>query len=104
MTIIDPLTGYEFDLVAVGQTVLQTHAPSRCAGEICSIHNQSEHHMRAWPQLWRGDRGIMERMCEHGVGHPDPDDRQVRLWPAAGVHGCDGCCVKPRPGRGVEGV
>ena len=34
------------------------------------------------------DRRIMERICPHGVGHPDPDDvlNQDR------VHGCDGCC------------
>ena len=39
---------------------------------------------------WREDRFIMERICEHGVGHPDPDDKRVRE--GDGVHGCDGCC------------
>ena len=48
----------------------------------------TNHSMRGFPQLWREDRRIMERICPHGVGHPDPDDvlNQDR------VHGCDGCC------------
>lgn len=43
--------------------------------------------MVLWPQHWRGDRHLMERICPHGVGHPDPDDINPD-----GVHGCDGCC------------
>jgi hypothetical protein len=49
--------------------------------------------MRSWPQHWRGDRGIIERVCDHGIGHPDPDDRNRDK-----IHGCDGCCV----GAGTE--
>lgn len=33
---------------------------------------------------------MMERVCEHGVGHPDPDCMYAQQDPA---HGCDGCCV-----------
>ncbi len=41
--------------------------------------------------------GLVEDLCEHGVGHPnkewlkkhDPDGK-LRF----GVHGCDGCCGK----------
>ena len=68
------------------------HLPSQCKGQVCSIHNLSAHSMRTFPQHWRSDRKIMERICPHGVGHPDPDDYKVRLYPAEGVHGCDGCC------------
>jgi hypothetical protein len=32
----------------------------------------------------------MERICEHGIGHPDPD--QIMRDEAGWVHGCDGCC------------
>ena len=35
--------------------------------------------------------GLVERCCEHGVGHPSR-----LLTPLAfynGVHGCDGCCA-----------
>lgn len=74
------------------ETLRQVHSPDRCAGENCTIHNRSDHHMRSWPQHWRGDRGIMERICPHGVGHPDPDSP----WPSTSsewVHGCDGCCL-----------
>lgn len=43
---------------------------------------------------WRDDTGVMERVCAHGVGHPDPD----QPWPAGDwrwVHGCCGCCLAP---------
>ena len=49
--------------------------------------------MRDWPQHYREDTGVTERICPHGVGHPDPD----QAWPADDwrwVHGCDGCCAR----------
>lgn len=69
---------------------LFTHKKDQCLGENCTIHNVSDHHMKDWPQNWRGDRRIMERICEHGIGHPDPDD--IRVAAGDNVHGCDGCC------------
>lgn len=73
--------------------VLQAHPSTQCAGEVCSLHNRTQHPMRAFPQHWRGDRGIMERLCPHGVGHPDPDDYKVRKSHWEAIHGCDGCCT-----------
>jgi hypothetical protein len=35
----------------------------------------------------------MERICPHGVGHPDPDEYAIASGGDAGVHGCDGCCA-----------
>lgn len=79
------------------EITLNTHESERCLGQVCTIHNRSDHPMRAFPQHWRGDRGIMERICTHGVGHPDPDD--IKLFGPdgwiEGVHGCDGCCGGP---------
>lgn len=77
-----------------GQTLVNVHDAGECAGEFCCIHNPSEHSMRGFPRLWRNDwGGMMERLCPHGIGHPDPD------WLAGknpadmfDVHGCDGCC------------
>lgn len=81
--------------VHLGNQVLVTHPPTRCEGSACVIHNPTEHHMRGWATLYRADRGMTERTCPHGVGHPDPDDlawhvSEGRAW--QGVHGCDGCC------------
>lgn len=73
-----------------GETV-EAHPPETCAGEVCCIHNPTDHHMRKWKQHWRSDRGIMERICPHGVGHPDPDDLSIREG-GDNRHGCDGCC------------
>lgn len=73
---------------------LATHLGDSCIGVYCTIHNRSEHSMRSFPQFWRMDRGIMERICPHGIGHPDPDEYKLRLQNGAVelVHGCDGCC------------
>ena len=71
------------------------HDADKCAGEFCTIHHRSDHHMRSFPQHWRSDTGVMERTCPHGVGHPDPDlpySDDAWQW----VHGCDGCCL-PAP-------
>lgn len=72
-----------------------THDDSQCAGEYCSVHNPSEHPLADAPLHWRADRRLMERICVHGVGHPDPDDLAYRRLSdelADGVHACDGCC------------
>lgn len=68
------------------------HDEGTCAGEFCTIHNRSDHSMRSFPQAWRGEKRLMERMCPHGVGHPDPDDYMLTRDPYLSVHGCDGCC------------
>lgn len=81
-----------------GQHII-AHEVEQCQGQTCCIHNPSDHHMRNWPQYWRDDTKVMERTCEHGIGHPDPDHltykRQFlrldeREWDS--IHGCDGCC------------
>lgn len=62
------------------------HHRARCI-KPCPIHAPSDHPMRDFPLHFRSDRGIMERRCPHGVGHPDPDDINEDT-----THGCDGCC------------
>lgn len=82
--------------VQIGIGVLSNvHPETQCAGRPCVVHNPSDHHMRDWDLNWRDDRGLMERICPHGVGHPDPDtaafhEQQGQSW--MNVHGCDGCC------------
>jgi len=73
------------------------HDPALCAGQGCSRHHPSNHHMRTWPKIWREFYGYSDRMCSHGVGHPDPDD-VVHLQALGGActeHACDGCCIAP---------
>jgi hypothetical protein len=76
------------------QVLTNTHPADSCAGESCTIHKRSEHPMRTFPQHWRSDRALMERICPHGVGHPDPDDHKLTgpHAQAEATHGCDGCC------------
>ena len=71
------------------------HAKDACAPGWCVVHNPMSTHMDGWRLFWRGDRGIFERICPHGIGHPDPS--QFAWWAVIGqgwmsVHGCDGCC------------
>lgn len=88
----EPLHG-----MRVGQQILvNVHGADRCAGRPCVLHNPSDHHMREWNLVWRGDARKMERECPHGIGHPDPDDaaHQLSIGRDVGVHGCDGCCAR----------
>ena len=91
-------------ITGTGQQVL-VHNRAYCKGEYCCIHNPSDHLMKDWPTHWRQDRGMMERMCECGVGHPDPDDIAFKKRMAekynrdsydTGIHGCCGCCTAPK--------
>lgn len=82
----------DFDIIVLYDgRWLHTHGVRKCAGQPCPLHNQSEHHMKTWPQNWRPDIRIMERICEHEIGHPDPDG-----FRKPDTHGCDGCCEDPR--------
>lgn len=92
-------------LGAAHEGLLRSHGLEDCAGHPCSLHAPSDHHMREWRLHWRGDRGLMERICpEHGVGHPDPDHLGYvgRTYGAVtrrteAIHGCcpEGCCWPP---------
>ena len=71
------------------------HDDTECAGRPCIIHSPlaptNTRNLR-----FRRDKGIFEEYCEHGVGHPTPEDRRFlqetnQEW--LGVHGCDGCCA-----------
>lgn len=89
--------------------VVVVHGISKCGAELvegthCPIHKPSEHSLNDRPMYWRGDRGFMERLCDHGIGHPDPDSldflrraigKEEYKQDVAGVHGCDGCCFTP---------
>lgn len=92
-----PMSDRDYDLffTDTGQLV-KSHGLTACVPP-CAIHAPTEHHMRTWPLHWRGDRGIMERICSHGIGHPDPDDIKIRAGLDCGTHGCDGCCRGPAP-------
>lgn len=90
-----------FDYITgTGDRLRSVHSPFDCVGRPCVIHEPSNHHMLAWPTNWRDGGALdikpphMERVCQHGVGHPDPDD--MSYWASKGEdiggHGCDGCC------------
>lgn len=74
---------------------VNNHKRDQCAGEFCCLHNPSDHPLKDAQLNWRADRGIMERICEHGIGHDDLDDLAFRRKmgvESSGIHGCDGCC------------
>lgn len=82
---------------------LLVHAKIKCKDQdYCSIHKPTQHIMTDMPRYYRPDRSLMERICEHGIGHPDPDHMRF-LREQVGiasmlelVHGCCGCCMNRR--------
>lgn len=90
-----------WDLIGTVDGPVIVHPPQRCAGQVCCVHNPSVHPLDSAPLVWRSDRVLMERRCEHGVGHPDPDDlaHKARTWGSNyarwnAIHDCcpDRCC------------
>lgn len=85
-------------VVNVPDEDITIHKEKLCAGRNCVFHNPSDHHMKEWKMVLRLDKeAIVERMCPHGIGHPDPDS--MNFFSSIGkdylgVHGCDGCCDK----------
>lgn len=70
---------------------------SRKAGgpKNCVIHKPSLHKLTGARQVLRAST-LIEDICSHGVGHPNPDSAAYLNWrdksTSWGVHGCDGCC------------
>jgi hypothetical protein len=91
-----------------GQQLLVHRENPECKEFGCVIHHPTDHCMRDFPTYYRYDRGLMERICPHGVGHPDPDDLAFKRRTYHGrmhpdqyfkyeaIHGCDGCCFEDR--------
>ncbi len=75
-----------------GTLLMNVHPADRCVGRRCVIHNPSDHHMSDWPLHWVDPIRIFVRVCEHGVGHPDPDQAEYLSLTGRAQHMCDGCC------------
>jgi len=91
----DPITGFWTE-GPDGWSLINVHDIHACSGRGCAIHDRPSDHSLASALLnWRDDRGILERICKHGVGHPDHDSALYLESIGQGVqnvHGCDGCC------------
>jgi hypothetical protein len=66
----------------------------------CAIHNPTPHRLSGSKRVLRATT-LIEDICEHGVGHPDPDSAAYLDWRDGYegkygyfVHGCDGCCIE----------
>lgn len=80
------------DIIALHDgRVMIVHAPSRCGGDPCCVHNPSDHPLRDAPLSWWPFGKMMFRICPHGEPHPDPDDL-VAQFVGLDLHTCDGCC------------
>ena len=94
-----PQTSTEWVQLESGQRI-RTHSKAACLAHPCSVHCPSDEAKAIGTRYWRSDRHMMERICEHGIGHPDPDEfnflRKIGYGPEAldshATHGCDGCC------------
>jgi hypothetical protein len=91
------VTKDERPVIIGDEELYNVHAVEACMGEWCPIHNPSDHPLSSARLHWRGDRGIFERICEHGIGHVDPDSLAYlrrRGVDDPGIHGCcwERCC------------
>ena len=87
------LDGRDAILPGTHEVIMNVHLEGDCLGDFCPIHRPSDHIMRDFDMHWRDDRYLMERICPHGIGHPDPDDPKIQFhMPGEGIHSCDGCC------------
>ena len=91
----DPVRIGEVWKVNDAEKLTGVHRMEDCQGD-CPLHNPTEHSMRDFTLHFRQDAMLFERICGHGIGHPDPDS--LRWFESQGikgygVHGCDGCCA-----------
>jgi hypothetical protein len=87
---------YGFLVDYLGRRFERIHRIEQCQrrpNRACVFHAPSVHHMRNWPLHLR-ETGLIERLCPHGIGHPDPDSLAYFLESDLDYsrHGCDGCC------------
>lgn len=79
-----------------GSYLSHVHDKRACDGSGCAVHDHpTEHALSEAPLNWREDRNILERICKHGVGHPDYDSAlylESIGQSVKNIHGCDGCC------------
>lgn len=89
-----------------------------CTG-FCPFHKRSGHPLRSAPMAWRENLGRVDRVCPHGVIHPDTDSlgylRKTHLWDTISINDpqhredCDGCCGQdlspwePKPSSTFKG-
>jgi len=80
----------------------RTHTKEQCkatrkqgAPKGCVLHKPTLHKLTGSRQVMRSTT-LIEDICEHGVGHPNPDSAAFLNWRDGTdtwfVHGCDGCC------------
>lgn len=90
----DSVTNYWTE--SVETRLINVHQPFQCEHRGCAIHNHpSDHPLKDAELNWREDRNILERICSHGIGHPDYDSAQYLISMGQeheNIHGCDGCC------------
>lgn len=92
---------------ATGEPMILKHHSAKACVPPCAFHAPSDHPLKDAPLNWRSGlspfdgRRLLERLCEHGVGHPDPDGLAFANQnlpkgqePDTGVHGCclSRCC------------
>ena len=76
---------------------VRLHKAKHCTAGPCCIHSPSDHRLKDADMILRLDRNaLVERVCEHGIGHSDPDSVAFLMVALGikddGTHGCDGCC------------
>lgn len=56
---------------------LHTHDADQCAGEVCPVHNPSDHKYRSWGHAWNGKHMLRTNGTNTVI---DPDDYLFNLY------------------------
>lgn len=67
-------------------------ATAECYERGCVVHSPSTFALSDAPLNWRQDRHQFERICKHGVGHPDADQAEYNTWHGMAHENIHGCC------------
>lgn len=75
-------------------TIVNVHDPAACAEQFCAIHRPSNHPLCKSPRTFT--TGLVQRVCRHGVKHPDPDSiawlKRSDGWATAELRAKHNCC------------
>jgi len=85
-----PIPEREKYVLESGQVLTNVHPSTECEDQDCAIHHPSEHALSDKPRAWQN--GMIYRVCEHGLTHPDFDSLANRLETSGWLYAEHQCC------------
>lgn len=82
------------------RVVIYAHKKDRCIGNVCPLHQRTDHPLRWCPQYWDSINKRLTRLCLHNTHHLDPDDLfTIETLEIPCPCGCQCCAHQPTESR-----